>query len=1128
MADPPRSGNILVRFLRDLRDFVQLLVDLVEDDELARASFGFSLDVGVVSELTAIVADLDAAARGEGRLDEVAAAAARLVEVSETVQLLVQAVEADLPPGVAVQEALGTLLDTVAMAYFAARYPSLLYLARFLGLLAEDLPQEEAGKALGDLLADTWASRTGPLETEDDARRLAVLFGVLGLAIAFTPLIVEKVFHRRVDPRSAEVLFGWEADPTSTTPVADRISERLVTFLGRISGEKLDDEGHPVADGELELAVTLALVPREHGGPGLWISLGVGGEADLHLGSGWHLVAEGDLADAIDVFVPGSTSQESGFLRVGAAAGGSIELRLERRDEGTPAGAPAEPWRLGEILEVKAAQLALRLRDREPMLEAALRLRDAALVVPRPEKGFFRNLIPAGGLRVDFDLGVVADSSPDLRLEGGSGLEATIPVRTSTPRLQGVHVYLALRTRREGQAEGPDATFEASAGFATKLGSFTATLDRFGVILPEAPHGLAAMPWLKLPNAIGVGIDGDVVKGGGFILFDPDEGRYAGVLALTIGRWSVTAFGLLTDLDVGYSLLIVLSVEFDPFFKGPFGIELVGLGGLLGHNHGANVPALQAAMRTGAVRTILFPADPVVSAPRVLTTLATVFPVSPGSSLLGLGFKLTWSGGLVSLVAAVIDESGPTPRVVVLASVEVVAPTRELPLLRLRMDAVGIIDSRRPSVEADGSMVESFIGPFAVTGDATFRFRGGDDGLFLLAAGGFHPSYTPPANANLPPQRRLMLSFPSDNPRLRLELYVALTSNSIQLGARLEISARKGGFSAEALLAFDALVERRPFHLTVDIEGRAAIRYEGSTLASVGLDLHVDGPSPWHVKGRAKLSLLFFSVTIPVEYTSGGDSSEEELPTGDAAGALTAALSDPASWETTAPTGAAALVALRTALPAGELAAHPAGRLGVRQGALPLGVEVTHLGRARVTPDRFDVDTVTVNGGTGLELTDVRAPFAAGEFVDLSHDERLSRPAFERFVAGFSAGGDGTVAGPAVAADLTYEEIVIGPDGPVEERPPRRPGLAGVLVHAAALGAAGSSPLRRGDAADAARRSPLVTLSAATRAVVDAATLRPVAFPAARPEATETELRQALSGALPGLLLVQAHEPVEA
>ena len=1043
-------------------------------------------------------------------------------------------------------EAIGTILDTLALGYVAARRPWLLYLARMLGLLTENLPQEETAEALEATGAAFWriitwdrvtnCSRTRGTPSPAPSRRTTTLAASRrtsprsGSPWRSRPCSFDKLFHRHIDPRSFVVLHGWEGDPGSLTPDADRISERFVTLLGRVSGETLDEDGEVTAEGELELTLTLAFVPREHGGPGLWLSLGAGGEGDVPLGGGWHFVVDGELGDGLDAFVPGTTAPDgAGFVQIGADIGGEVEVRIERRDEAAVPGGPAEPWRLGEVLEVKAAELAVRIGDREPMLAAVLRIRDAAIVVSRPEKGFFRRLVPEGGVRVDFDLGLIADSSPRFGLEGGSGLEVTVPVHTSTPRLQGLHAFLALRTRPEDQEEGPALTFEASAGFGTRLGAFSAAVDRFGVILPEAPHGPPGAEWVKLPSAIGIGIDGKALKGGGFILFEPDRGRYAGVLTLTLGRWTLTAFGLLTDLDEGYSLLIVASLSFRPPFKGPFGIELAGVGVITGHNHGADVAALQASVRTGAVRTILFPQDPVAAAPRVLTTLGDVFPVREGSSLLGLGLELRWSGGLVSLVAAVVVESGLTPRTVLLASLEAVAPTRELPVVRLRVDAIGIIDSERPSVEIDGSMVESFIGPFAVTGDGTFRFRGGDDGLFLMAVGGFHPSYTPPDDAGLPPQRRLTLSLPSDNPRLRLELYLALTSNSIQLGARLEVSARKAGFSAEARLGFDALVDRDPFHLTVDIEGKAAIRYEGTTLASVGLDLTVDGPSPWRANGKATLSLLFFSITVPIHYDPGGDEAEEELPSSDAAALLAAALADPVNWETTEPAGAAALVALRTAVAEDDLAAHPAGRLGVRQSVLPLGVEVTHLGRARVAPDRFDVESVSVNGVTADQVTALRAPFAAGEFVDLSSDERLSRPAFESFVAGFSAGGEGVTAGPETAVNLSYEEIVIGPDGPLDDAPTRGRALVAAVAHGALLGPAAASPLRRHDTAARLRAAPLVTLSPESRVVVDRATLRPVPVPGAPAAATETELRQALAGMAAGpasLLVAQPHEAV--
>jgi hypothetical protein len=1129
--------NLLGDILGDLGHFARLVAHLVVDQDYSTELIGFPVNQSLVPNVVGIADALDAAAAGKADIPEYVEAAAKLAELSEAVKLVLEASDADLPDGLIALEAVETVIDTASLGYVAARWPFILYTARALDLLVENLPPDAVVEGTEAVAAELWSwvrpdfaayichelwkALSDPLETEEDARAKSASLAILGLLFAESPVLVDLICHHTIDPRRFTVLHGWESDPTADTTLADSISERFVTILVRVAGETQAGPGDAI-EGELELAVTLALVPREHGGPGTWISLGLGAETDMHLGGGWHFVIEGEFDDAVDILIPGFTAPDgAGFVDGGPSAGGKAEVRLERRDEDGTAGQPAQPWRLGGILEVKAAELSLTITDRAPELVVTTKVRDAALVVDQPKDGFFHSLIPTGGLRLNFDFAVIFDSTPRLYVEGGAGASVLIPIHTTTPAMQGLHVFLALRGRPQGDTTGPPLTFEASAGFATTLGHvFTATVDRFGVMLPKSPHGLPGAEWVKLPNAVGIGIDAEAVRGGGFVLFDPDKGRYEGVLSLTLGRYTLTAFGLITDLPTGYSLLLVCSVEFKPALQGPFGIGLAGLGAIIGHNHGADVAALQNALRTGAVGTILFPSDPIAAAPRVLTTLGNVFPVTPGSSMLGIGLKLTWSGGLVSLSAAVVIESGTASRTLILASLKAVAPSEDEALLRIQVDAAGVIDSKRPSVEIDGSLVNSKLGPFALTGDAVFRFHGGDDGVFLFAVGGFHPSYTPPPSANVPPQRRLTLAFPTDNPRVRMEQYWAVTSNSIQVGAHVELAARKGGFSAEAYLGFDVLAQRDPFHLEVDIEARAAIRYDGSTLASVGLELHVTGPGPWHVKGKASLDILFFSVSIPIDYTSGPDVSQVTQAAVDAASALKAGLADHASWQTLQPTGAAAMVALAAAPADSErLLVHPAGQLGVRQDVLPLGVEITHIGAQPVTADRFDITTVTVNGA-GADADAVRAPFAAGEFVDLSSDERLSRPAFESFVAGVSTGAESVTHGAPTTADLAYEEIVLGPDGPLDDTPPVRPILVGVLSHAFGLGPAAMSPLRRDEAAGALRAEPLVTLSSATRVLVDAATLVPVAgAPAGE---TETELRQAAGGA--AVLVVDAYE----
>ncbi len=1127
MADSAHEG--LVNQFRDVLDFA---LEVMSDPVDAQATFGVLIDPQPIQEARQKLAGLRAFEDDGTSIPEslvkLGDAAATIVEISQLIEVSAQGGAGELAK---------TLLPAAAIAYLEERAPLLLAIARLLSFVDDEIHFDRLWAFVGDVgsyLQDNnfGLGIDGPA-TEQDARRQSLLLALVAIGFLALQSRGRRTSGFQPDRGVAdfEVLHGWEPTVGLDTPRADAVSERMLSValrLGRLGAAASED---------VALFCTVALVPEEHGGPGIWWTFSAAHEIDAPIGdSGWHVALDAAIAGGADCFW--GFDATPGFTRFGALENSEAQLRFERRDESRP-GVATQPWRLPGF-ELRGASLALRLAADGPLL--ALRLRDAAFVLEPDSGGWLGGLLP-GGARVDFDLGIGLTRDLQLVFDGANGLRAQVPV---SRRIGPVHIQTVLAELKPG----PDdrVALELSAGLSLRIGdSATIVAEGLGLALrwdgALDPGDRFDVPPL-LPARLGVVIDTKAVKGGGFLYHDRARRQYGGALELRIKKLSLKAFGLLTERDDdGYSLIVVLSLEKEAPGL-PLGLRLTGAGGIVGLHHRLDAPALQAAIRAGGAGDLLFPKDPVANAPRILATLGAVFPPAAGHYVFGPMFKLAWgTRKLAELSFAIVLETPSPTRLLILGKLDVTAPHEELKLLVLHAEFAGIIDFERPSFAFDASITGSRVGPYPLTGDVSVRVAGGEQPQMLLTAGGFHPRYPVPAELNLPKLRRIAIALSSgDNPRARLELYTAIVPGGWQIGGRLELKASAGGFSAEALISVDAIFgeirlegEETRCGIQLDIEARASIRYHGSTIAGVDVRLSVVGIAPWTFNGRAKLSLFFFSVSIPIRGSFGSPATAVVEALVDAVALLRAALDDDASWETGLPDGGEPLVTLSArASGAGASAAHPLGRLALRQFALPLGIELTRVGGARATRERFEVTSVRVGGGAPVRPAELRSPFAAGQYLDLSEDEKLSRPAFEPMVAGFEVGGEGATFGPAESADLTYEEIVIGPDGPLQEPRPGRPGLRAVFAHGTLLGAAAVSALRRDEAGERLRRAPgaaAVDMRDVGPALVAASTLRPAAVSGLDGARTHTEVTQALArhvaagNAAPGeLALVGAHE----
>jgi hypothetical protein len=281
----------------------------------------------------------------------------------------------------------------------------------------------------------------------------------------------------------------------------------------------------------------------------------------------------------------------------------------------------------------------------------------------------------------------------------------------------------------------------------------------------------------------------------------------------------------------------------------------------------------------------------------------------------------------------------------------------------------------------------------------------------------------------LPALRRLSIDIFPGMPRIHAESYFAVTSNTVQFGAKVELMAGANVFNVYGFMAFDVLIQRDPLHLIAEFSAMLAVRSGSSTLFGVRVDATLEGPTPWHAHGTGSFEIGFiFTITISVQFDiTLGDPRTSALPPVQVMGLLTAALNNAGNWRTVLPPGTGQRVSLRALPPDDDaLVLHPFGTLEVSQKVVPLDLVIDRFGTQK--PDhgtRFSISGVVVGTDTQTPPT-VREQFAPAQYFNLSDAEKLSRKSFEDYDAGVRiGGGDAPNADYVVPLDVVYELIYI-------------------------------------------------------------------------------------------------------
>ena len=649
--------------------------------------------------------------------------------------------------------------------------------------------------------------------------------------------------------------------------------------------------------------------------------------------------------------------------------------------------------------------------------------------------GFIQNITGGGSVGFAFDFGLGYSPDRGIYILDGMGLELRLPMHLQLGPIKLSEIILGLSAIEEG------IRIEASTVIGGDFGILQFAVERIGMnadlLLGQSDDKPVDFELgFRPPMGIGAVVDASAVSGGGYLFFDHERGEYAGVLELSFAGLTLQAIGLLStqtpEGDNTFSFLAIITVQFNPGLQLGYGFSLNGVGGILGIHRSTDVDVLRDGLRNGTMGSILFPEDPVANAPQLLQDLRSIFPSVEGRHLFGPVLAIGWGTpiSIIEIQLGVVIELPAPVRVLLLGRIIIELPHKDLAIAQLNLDLLGVFDSGRKEISIDASLYDSFVGVFALSGDMAMRLRYGDNPLFLVSIGGYHPRFVPPPE--FPDLRRLALALGSgNNPRIRLEAYTAITSNTFQIGAAVDLYASKSGFSVEGGLSFDALFQFDPFYFIVDFRAYLSVKRGNTNIMSVGVQASLSGISPWQVRGVATIEVLFLSFDVSFNKTFGDSAPSLPESRVNVTTLLLEQLSNPANWDAALPEGADnQLIAFRdVGGNGGSLLAHPLGKLTVLQKVVPLGITIEKYGDSLPeSGNHFTLDdTVILGSGNSqqiLQTQTINEHFAPAHFFELSDDEKISRPSFEQEEAGCTFAG-GIAAANGVSRILNYEEKII-------------------------------------------------------------------------------------------------------
>jgi hypothetical protein len=243
---------------------------------------------------------------------------------------------------------------------------------------------------------------------------------------------------------------------------------------------------------------------------------------------------------------------------------------------------------------------------------------------------------------------------------------------------------------------------------------------------------------------------------------------------------------------------------------------------------------------------------------------------------------------------------------------------------------------------------------------------------------------------------------------MKQEFYLAITSNTFQLGSRTEAGLEIGPIQAHGWFAFDALIQFKPFYFVARIDAGFDVEVEGISLCSVRVEGQLSGPGPLVLQARASVRLLFIKVSGNVTIELSGNPPEPVIAIPNLPEHLKGELSNPDNLRFE---GEDRSVVFAPQPGGGKLFA-PVGALVWEQKRAPLNLAIEKVEGVELG----GWHTLVVSNSLGGQPEEDW--FGVGTYLKLGDGEALNNSRFAKQQSGLRVGAGAMASGSAAEAEI--------------------------------------------------------------------------------------------------------------